>query len=80
MQVPSQLPAGIRGVDAERTVHAPVTAIDMATQQVKVQTPAGHTVVLALAPAALKACRIGDPCTFTGPIPPRQEPTRAMAS
>jgi hypothetical protein len=72
VQVPSQSAADIRGADAQGNVQATVTAIDMTTHQVKVQTPAGQTIVLALAPAALQGLQIGDPFTFTVPAPPRQ--------
>ena len=72
VQVPSQSTADIRGADAQGNVHATVTAIDMTTNQVKVQTPAGQTIVLALAPAALKGLQSGDSFTFTVPVPPRR--------
>jgi Na+/H+ antiporter NhaB len=69
VQVPSQSAADIRGVDARGHVQATVTAIDTTTNQVKVQTPAGQTIVLALSPAALKSIQIGDAFTFTVPVP-----------
>ena len=72
VQVPSQSAADIRGADAQGNVQATVTAIDTTKNQVKVQTPAGQTIVLALAPAALNGLQIGDPFTFTVPAPPRQ--------
>ena len=72
VQVPSQSAADIRGADAQGQVHATVTAIDTTTNQVKVQTPAGQTIMLALAPATLKGLQIGDPFTFTVPASPRQ--------
>ena len=71
VQVPSQSAADIRGADAQRQVQATVTAIDTTTNQVKVQTPAGQTIVLAMPPAALRSVQIGDPFTFTVPAPPR---------
>ena len=48
-----------------------VIAIDTTTNQVKVQTPAGQRIVLAMPPAALRSIQIGDPFTFTVPAPPR---------
>ena len=69
VQVPSQSAADIRGADAQ--VQATVTAIDTTTNQVKVQTPAGQTIVLAMPPAALRSIQIGDPFTFTVPARPR---------
>jgi len=71
VQVPSQSAADIRGADAQGQVHATVTAIDTTTNQVKVQTPAGQTIVLAMPPAALRSIQIGDPFTFTVPARPR---------
>jgi hypothetical protein len=71
VQVPSQSVADIRGADAQGQVHATVTAIDTTTHQVKVQTPAGQRIVLAIPPAALRSIQIGDPFTFTVPAPPR---------
>jgi hypothetical protein len=72
VQVPSQSTPDLKGADAQENVHATVTTIDRTRKQVKVQTPAGQTVVLALAPAALRGMQIDDPCTFTVPAPPRQ--------
>ena len=71
VQVPSQSAADIRGADAQGQVYATVTAIDTTTNQVKVQTPAGQTLVLAMPPAALRSVQIGDPFMFTVPAPPR---------
>ena len=71
VQVPSQSAADIRGADAQGQVYATVTAIDTTTKQVKVQTPAGQTLVLAMPPAALRSIQIGDPFMFTVPAPPR---------
>ena len=71
VQVPSQSAADIRGADAQGQVHATVTAIDTTTNQVKVQTPAGQTIVLAMLPASLRSIQIGDPFTFTVSAPPR---------
>jgi hypothetical protein len=72
VQVPSQSAADIRGVDAQGNVQTTVTAIDTTKNQVKVQTPAGQTIVLAMPPAALQGLQIGAPFTFTVPAPPRQ--------
>ena len=71
VQVPSQSAADIRGADAQGQVHVTVTAIDTTTNQVKVQTPAGQTIVLAMLPASLRSIQIGDPFTFTVSAPPR---------
>jgi hypothetical protein len=71
VQVPSQSAADIRGADAQGQVYATVIAIDMTTNQVKVQTPAGQRIVLAMPPAALRSIQIGDPFTFTVAAPPR---------
>jgi len=71
VQVPSQSATDIRGADAQGQVYATVTAIDMTTNQVKVQTPAGQTLVLAMPSTALRSIQIGDPFTFTVPAPPR---------
>ena len=46
VQVPSQSIADIRGADAQGTVQATVTAIDMTNNQVTMQTSAGQTIVL----------------------------------
>jgi hypothetical protein len=72
VQVPSQSTADIRGADAQGNVQATVTAIDTTKNQVRVQTPAGQTIVLAMPPAALQGLQIGAPFTFTVPAPPRQ--------
>ncbi len=72
VQVPSQSAADIRGADAQGNVQATVSAIDTTKNQVKVQTPAGQTIVLALAPAALQSLQIAVPFTFTVPVTPRQ--------
>jgi hypothetical protein len=71
VQVPSQSAADIRGADAQGTVQATVTAIDTTKSQVKVQTPAGQTIVLAMPPADLQSLQIGDPFTFTVPVSPK---------
>ena len=71
VQVPSQSAADIKGRDAQGNVQATVTAIDTTTNQVKVRTSEGQTIVLALAPASLRGLQIGDPLTFTVPRPPR---------
>jgi hypothetical protein len=73
VQLPSQATTDLKGADAQGNVPAMVPAIDLTRNQVKVQTPAGQTVVLALAPAALTDLQSDDPCTFTVPAPPRQE-------
>jgi hypothetical protein len=55
----------IRGADAQGNVQETVTAIDTTKNQVKVQTPAGQTIVLAIAPTTLQSLQIGAPFTFT---------------
>ena len=72
VQVPSKSAADIKGADAQGTVQATVTAIDTTTNQVKVQTPAGQTIVLAMPSAAIQSLQIGDPFTFTVPASPQQ--------
>ena len=71
VQVPSQSAADIKGRDAQGNVQATVTAIDTTTNQVKVRTAEGQTIVLALSPASLRGLQIGDPLTFTVPRPLR---------
>src|ERR1044071_757136 len=50
VRVPSQSAADIRGMDAAGTVRAIITAIDPASQRVKVRTSENQTIVLAMAP------------------------------
>jgi len=71
VQVPSQSAADIRGADAQGRVQGAVTAIDTTTNQIKIQTSAGQTIVLAMPPAALRHIQIGDIFTFTVPAPPQ---------
>jgi hypothetical protein len=70
VQIPSPLTTDLKGADAQGNVHATVPAIALMSNQVKVQTPARQTGVLALAPAALTDLQVDDPCTFTVPAPP----------
>jgi len=53
VQIPSQSTTDLKGADAQGNVPTTVPAIDLTRNQVKVQTPAEQTVVVALAPAAL---------------------------
>ena len=67
VRVPSQAAADIRGKDAEGTVRATITAVDTATNRVKVRTTEGQTVVLSMAPGALAGLKTGDLFIFTVP-------------
>ena len=71
VHVPSQSSADIRGQDAQGNVEATVTAIDATKNQMHVQTRAGQTIVLAVAPALLTGMRVGETFTFTVPTAPR---------
>jgi hypothetical protein len=71
VRVPSQSSGDIKGKDVEGNVRATVTEVDRTTQRVKVRTPEGQTIVLAMAPDALATLRVGDPLLFTVPKPPR---------
>jgi hypothetical protein len=71
VQVPSQSSADIKGQDAQGNVQATVTAIDTTKNRMKVQTPAGQTIVLELSPAALTGIQVGDAFTLTVPASPR---------
>ena len=67
VRVPSQAATDIRGKDAEGTVRATITAVDTATNRVKVRTTEGQTVVLSMAPGALAGLKTGDLFIFTVP-------------
>ena len=67
VRVPSQAATDIRGKDAEGTVRATITAVDPATNRVKVRTTEGQTVVLSMAPGALAGLKTGDLFVFTVP-------------
>jgi hypothetical protein len=67
VRVPSQAAADIRGKDVEGTVRATITAVDTATNRVKVRTTEGQTVVLSMAPGALAGLKTGDLFIFTAP-------------
>ena len=67
VRVPSQAATDIRGKDAEGTVRATITAVDTATNRVKVRTTEGQTVVLSMAPGALAGLKTGDLFIFTAP-------------
>ncbi len=61
----------MRGKDAEGTVRAIITAVDPASQRVKVRTSENQTIVLAMAPGALAGLKRGDLFIFTIPEAPR---------
>ena len=67
VRVPSPSAAAIRGTDAEGTVQATITAVDTATQRVRVRTTEGQTIVLSMAPEALAGLKPGDSIIFTVP-------------
>jgi len=71
VRVPSPSAAAIRGKDAEGTVQATITAVDSATNRVRVRTAEGQTIVLSTAPDALAGLKPGDPIIFTVPEAPR---------
>src|SRR5438309_11929417 len=71
VRVPSQSAADIRGKDAEGTVRAIITAVDPASQRVKVRTSENQTIVLAMAPGSLAGLQRGDLFIFTIPEAPR---------
>jgi hypothetical protein len=63
--VPSQSVADIKTPNADGTVHSLVASIDMTTNQVKVVTDAGQTLVLAMAHEVLAGLQLGDGFTLT---------------
>ena len=67
VRVPFQSAADIRGQNAEGTVRAIITAVDPASQRVKVRTSENQTIVLAMAPGALAGLKWGDLLIFTIP-------------
>jgi hypothetical protein len=67
VRMPSQSSADIKGMEAQGSVRATVTAIDPTMNHVQVRTSEGQTVVLAMAPATRKDLRVGDPVLFTVP-------------
>ena len=69
--VPSQSITDIQTQSADGTVRATLASVDRATNQVKVVTQEGQTLVLEIAPDALKGMQIGD--TFELVIPQRSE-------
>jgi hypothetical protein len=71
VRVPSPSAAAIRGKDAEGTVRATITAVDSATNRVRVRTTEGQTIVLSMALDALAGLKPGDPIIFTVPEAPR---------
>ena len=71
VRVPSQSAAAIRGKDAEGTVRAIITAVDPASQRVRVRTSDNQTIVLVMAPGSLAGLQRGDLFIFTIPEAPR---------
>ena len=71
VRIPSQSAADIKGKDAEGTVRAIITAVDPASQRVKVRTSENQTIVLAMAPDSLASLKRGDLFIFTIPETPR---------
>jgi len=71
VRVPSQSAADIRSKNAESTVRAIITAVDPATQRVKVRTSENQTIVLAMARGSLAGLKVGDVFMFTLPEAPR---------
>ena len=67
--VPAQSTVDIQGWSADGTVRATLAAVDRTTNQVKVVTQAGQTLVLEVAPEDLKGIQIGD--TFDLLVPQR---------
>ena len=67
VRVPSQAAADIRGKDPEGTVRATITAVDPVANRVRVRTSEGQTIVLTMAPEALRGLKTGDLFIFTVP-------------
>ena len=68
--VPSQSTADIKLSNPDqRTVEGKVLVLDGQTNQVKVHTRAGQTLVLEMAPGSLRGRRLGDTVTLTVPQP-----------
>jgi hypothetical protein len=71
VRVPAQAVTDIKDTDADGTVQATVTSVDAASQRVRVRTSEGQTIVLAMAPEALRGLKAGDRILFTMPGAPR---------
>jgi len=71
VRIPSQSVADIKDKNADGSVRATVTAIDPTTNQVRVRTTEGQTIVLAMAPSVRKDVQVGAPLLFTVPGPPQ---------
>jgi hypothetical protein len=69
--VPSQSITDIQTRSADGTVRATLASVDGVTNRVKVVTQEGQTLVLEIAPDALKGMQIGD--TFELVMPQRSE-------
>jgi len=75
--VPAQSLANIQTRNQDGTVRAVVAAIDLTTNQTKVVTDAGQTLVLAMAPQTLAGLQVGDAFTLT--VSPRGELTAVVS-
>jgi len=75
--VPAQSLADIQTRNPDGTVRAVVAAIDLTTNQTKVVTDAGQTLVLAMAPQTLAGLQVGDAFTLT--VSPRGELTAVVS-
>jgi hypothetical protein len=71
VRVPSQSVTDVRDRDADGTVRATVTGVDIAAQHVRVRTAEGQTIVLAMAQEAIARLKPGDRIVFTMPGAPR---------
>jgi hypothetical protein len=71
VRVPAQAVTDVKDTDADGTVQATVTSVDAASQRVRVRTSEGQTIVLAMAPEALRGLKAGDRILFTMPGAPR---------
>lgn len=69
-EVPSQSMADIKLSNPDqRTVEGKVLALDGQTNQVKVHTRAGQTLVLEMDPGSIRGLRLGDTFTLAVPQP-----------
>jgi hypothetical protein len=75
--VPAQSLVAIKTPNPDGTVHAVVAAIDLTTNQTKVVTDAGQTLVLAMAHQTLAGLQVGD--AFTLAVSPRGELTAVVS-
>jgi len=75
--VPTQSLADIRKSKSDGTVRAVVASIDLTTNQTKVVTDAGQTLVLAMAHQTLAGLQVGDAFTLT--VSPQGELTAVLS-